>query len=215
MISDMTKESVSRIVESLIFSSEKPLSLVRIKEVLEDVEHNIITDAIEVLKQSYEHEKRSYVLEEVAGGYQFSTKPEYASFISKLYKKHQDKIRGSGLETLAIIVYKQPITKAEIEAIRGVNTDSVLKTLTEKELIKIKGRKEGPGRPLLYGTTDFFLRRFGLKDLKSLPPLREFCEQDLDYQKLQERIEKHTAKRGDSKKIDEVANEAEKTEKQD
>ena len=94
------------------------------------------------------------------------------------------------METLAIIVYRQPITKAEIEAIRGVNIDSVLKTLMDRNLVKIKGRRDAPGRPLLYGTTDEFLTRFGLKDLNTLPPLKEFCESDLDFEKYKQELDK-------------------------
>ncbi len=185
----MTAQHIEKIIESLLFSSEKPLSLEKIKEVLDDVDEDSIKNAISKLSEYYKSQDRSFRIAEVAGGYQFVTKSDYGIWISKLYKKPQDKLRGPSLETLAIIVYKQPITKAEIEAIRGVNVDSVLKTLMEKNFIKIRGRRESPGRPLLYGTTSDFLERFGLNDLSSLPVLKEFHESDLEYEKHKKRGE--------------------------
>lgn len=184
----MVEKNIEKIVESLLFSTDKPLPLARIKEVLEDLDVNVIKEAIDQLKTYYFSLDRSFELIEIAGGYQLVTKSEYATWLAKLYKKAQDKIRDASMETLAIIVYKQPITKAEMEAIRGVNVDGVVKTLLDKNLIKIKGRKDVPGRPLVYGTTDEFLIRFGLKDLNSLPPLKEFTEHDLDFIKDDEEI---------------------------
>ncbi|NQT22697.1 MAG: SMC-Scp complex subunit ScpB [Candidatus Omnitrophica bacterium] len=181
----MVDKNIEKIIEALLFSSEKSLPLDKIVEILGGVEQDSIKEAVSGLNEYYKSEDRSFHVEEIAGGYQLVTKPEYGVWLNKLYKKPQDKLRGPSLETLAIIVYRQPITKSEIEAIRGVNVDSVLKTLIEKNLIKIRGRKDSPGRPLLYGTTEDFLQRFGLNDLKSLPPLKEFCESDLDYEKKQ------------------------------
>jgi len=172
--------NIEKVIEALLFSSDKPLPLNKIKEAL-GMDAGVIKDALKKLEEYYDREARSFRLAEIAGGYQIVTRAEYGVWINKLQKKGADKIRGASMETLAIIVYKQPITKNEIEAIRGVNVDGVIKTLMEKNLIKIKGRKEAPGRPIIYGTTDEFLLRFGLKDLNSLPPLREFTEKDLDY----------------------------------
>ena len=177
----MVEKNIEKIVEALIFSSDKPISIGKMKDVLEDVDIESIKQGIIQIKDYYTVQDRSFELKEIAEGYQFVTKSEFATWLAKLYKKHHDKIRGATMETLAIIVYKQPITKAEIEAIRGVNVDGVVKTLLEKDLIKIKGRKEVAGRPLIYGTTEEFLIRFGLKDLDSLPPLKEFTEKDLDF----------------------------------
>ncbi|MDD5440177.1 MAG: SMC-Scp complex subunit ScpB [Candidatus Omnitrophica bacterium] len=177
----MSDINIEKAIEALIFSSDKPLPITKIKEALGTTDLETIKGTLANLRNYYAAQDRSFELQEIAGGYQFVTKPDYCLWISKLYKKQQDKIRGASMETLAIIVYKQPITKAEIESVRGVNVDGVLKTLLEKNLIKIKGRREAPGRPLLYGTTDEFLMRFGLKDLNSLPPLKEFTEQDLDF----------------------------------
>jgi len=176
----MSEQNLEKVLEALLFASDKPLTMPKLKDAL-GVDADTIRNALEQLKQYYIAADRSIELKEIAEGYQIGTKPDYSVWISKLYKKIQDKIRGASMETLAIIVYKQPITKAEIEAIRGVDSDGVIKTLMEKSLVRIKGRKDAPGRPLLYGTTDEFLIRFGLKDLHSLPPLKEFTEKDIDF----------------------------------
>ena len=199
----MADQNIEKILEALLFSSDRPLPVDRLKVAMagvEGVDVDLIKNALNNLKDYYNSQDRSFELVEIAGGYQIATKPDYNIWISKLYKKSQDKLRGPSMETLAIIVYKQPITKGEIEAIRGVDSDGVVKTLLEKNLVKIKGRKEVPGRPILYGTTDEFLMRFGLKDLKSLPSLREFTEQDLDYSKIQERLnaDMNSAKKGEN-----------------
>jgi segregation and condensation protein B len=176
----MAEHNLELAVEALLFASDRPLSISKIKDAL-DLDQDQVKESLEQIKTYYENNNRSFQIIEIGGGYQLVTKPDFSVWVAKLYKKAQDKIRGASMETLAIIVYKQPITKAEIEAIRGVNTDGVIKTLLEKNLIKIKGRKDAPGRPLLFGTTEEFLIRFGLKDLNSLPPLKEFTEQDLEY----------------------------------
>jgi len=177
----MVEKSFENAVEALLFVTDKPLSVDKLSEVMDDADKSLVKEAVESIKTHYASSDRSFELAEIAGGYQFVTKKEYSVWIAKLHKKAADKIRGASMETLAIIVYKQPITKAEIEAIRGVNSDGVVKTLMEKNLVRIKGRKDAPGRPLLYGTTNEFLVRFGLKDINSLPPLREFTEKDIDF----------------------------------
>jgi segregation and condensation protein B len=111
------------------------------------------------------------------------TDPVYSKWISALYKRGPDRLTGPGLETLAIIAYRQPIARTDIEAIRGVNVDGVLSTLEGRGLIRTRGRAEGPGRPILYGTTSEFLQHFGLKSLEELPKLKEFSESDLDFVK--------------------------------
>lgn len=185
----MSDKTIGKVIEALLFSSPKPLPLDKIKDVMENVDADSIKKEISDLNEYYKREDRSFHIEEVGGGYRLVTKPDYAGWLNKLYKKPPDKLKWPTLETLAIIVYKQPITKSEIERIRGVNVDSVLKTLIEKNLIKIRGRKDSPGRPLLYGTTDHFLDRFGLKDLNSLPPLKEFYQTDLEYEKPRQESE--------------------------
>ncbi|MFH1790660.1 MAG: SMC-Scp complex subunit ScpB [Candidatus Omnitrophota bacterium] len=179
----MAEKHIEHIVEALLFSSGKPLEVARIVSVLDGVDADTVREALAQLGDYYNSQERSFHLAEIAGGYQIVTRAQYGVWINKLFKRGGDKIRGASMETLAIIVYKQPITRTEIEAIRGVNVDGPVKTLLDKNLIKVKGRKDAPGRPLLYGTTDEFLMRFGLKDLKSLPPLREFTEKDLDFGK--------------------------------
>jgi segregation and condensation protein B len=111
------------------------------------------------------------------------TKPEFAPWIGKLFRREEPRLSTPSLETLAIIAYKQPITRSEIEKIRGVNVEGVLKTLLDKDLIRVKGRKDAPGRPITYGTTEEFLKRFGLNDLKQLPSLRDFTEHELEFER--------------------------------
>lgn len=172
----MTHESsqdLRYIIESLIFVSEGPLSYEKIKKLLPDFETELIRKAISELIEEYETSKNSFCIREIAGGYQFRTKNEYKKWISLLIAPPQTKISKAALETLAIIAYKQPIIRSEIEHIRGVDSGGVLRILLEKNLVKILGRKEIPGRPLIYVTTKQFLETFGLKDLKSLPTPKE------------------------------------------
>lgn len=175
-----------RIIEALLFVSEKPLSIEGLKEALGEPEERRIKEVIDELRQDYIKAERSFGIVELAGGYQIITNPEFAPWISKLFKQDESRISAPSLETLAIIAYRQPITRSEIEKIRGVNVEGVLKTLLDKNLIKIKGRKDAPGRPITYGTTETFLERFGLKGLAELPKLHDFTEHDLDFEKSNE-----------------------------
>ncbi|MBI4435887.1 MAG: SMC-Scp complex subunit ScpB [Candidatus Omnitrophica bacterium] len=171
-------EHAQSIIEALLFVSESPVSAEQIGMVLEDLEPSEIRSLIEALKKDYEGSKRSLVIQEVAGGYQMTTNPLYAPWLRKFLKKTRgEKLSGPSLETLAIVAYKQPVTRQEIEFIRGVNVEGVLKSLLEKRLIRIAGRKEIIGRPLLYGTSREFLEYFGLNSLEELPPLEEFVQQ--------------------------------------
>ncbi len=141
------------------------------------IELPVIHEAVELLNASYETNNRAFRLIEIAGGYQFSTRPEYSDYVARLFKeKSRRRLSGAALESLAIIAYKQPITKNDIENIRGVNCDEVLKSLLEKNLVTIIGRAESVGRPLLYGTTVDFLRHFGLPRIQDLPRPREIDE---------------------------------------
>ena len=140
------------------------------------------------LPEEYSAPERAFNIAEIAGRYHIVTKPEYLPWISNLYQKQVDRLTGPSLETLAIIAYRQPITRGEIEGIRGVNVGGVIKTLMDKELIRVRGRKDVIGRPLMYGTTEKFLEIFGLNSLDDLPILREFSEEDLEYVKSQEQI---------------------------
>lgn len=173
----MGKELIKQIIEALLFVSEKPLTVVQIKEVLEELDAQAIKSVIAQLQDEYKSSGRSFTIIEVAGGYQISTDPKFAPWLSKLYSKSRaEKLSRPSLETLAIVAYRQPITRLEIEDIRGVNVDGVLNTLLGRCLVRITGRKQVPGRPFLYGTTREFLELFGLQSLADLPKLEEFGE---------------------------------------
>jgi segregation and condensation protein B len=167
-------------LEALIFVSNKPLLLEDIKKVFTNLQTSEIRDMIETLKKEYEERSSGIRIIEIAGGFQMATAPESATTIKEFYKiKHTEKLTGPSLEALAIIAYKQPVTRIDIEAVRGVNCDGVVKSLLEKNLIRIVGRKEVIGRPFVYGTTRFFLDYFGLKSLNELPKIEEFAQQDM------------------------------------
>jgi segregation and condensation protein B len=156
------------IIESLLFVSEVPLSLVKLKTILAMHTHGEIVQALEELRQEYADHEHGFFLSEVAQGYQFRTKPEYGEWIRKMKKIIPTRLSQASLETLAVIAYKQPI--------RGVEVGGILRLLLEKNLIKILGRKNVPGRPIIYGTTHKFLEFFSLKDISSLPTLEEMGE---------------------------------------
>jgi segregation and condensation protein B len=162
------------VIECLIFVSDIPISTAKIKEILEEIDEKTIRSIINELQLDYETQGRPLCIVEVAKGFRIETRPEYAAWIKKLFKsKMTHRLSKPALETLAIVSYRQPITKLEIESIRGVNVDGVLETLMERKLLKILGRKECIGRPLLYGTTREYLEYFGLKDLTELPKVEE------------------------------------------
>ena len=164
---------LKQIVESLIFVSDAPLSLDRICVLLEEHERGEIREALMALTADYRLRDGAIILAEVGGGYQFRTLPEYAEYLKRLTKSRPPKFSQSALETLAIVAYRQPITRAEVEYLRGVDCGGVLKSCLEKRLVRILGKKDVPGRPLIYGTTKEFLELFSLRDLASLPTLKE------------------------------------------
>lgn len=167
------RERLDRIIESLLFAAGAPVPLRRLVEVLSGASAREIKQAIERLRRDYEGCDRGIHLVAVAGGFQLRTAPENAEWVRALLRERPPRLGRAALETLAIIAYKQPVTRAEIEAIRGVDADSALGSLLDKRLIRIAGRKEAVGRPLLYVTAPEFLEVFGLKDLDDLPELRE------------------------------------------
>jgi len=186
----MTTDNLHRIIEALLFANDSPLSLDKIKEILEGTGKKEIRQAITDLQKSYDNSGSAIRVAELAGGYQLLTREEYATIVQKLYRgRGASRLTQRALETLAIIAYKQPITKQEMEAIRGVNVDGVVKTLLERNLIKIEGRQKAPGNPLLYGTTRFFLQYFGLDSLESLPKLKEIDELLKDDDKFLESLD--------------------------
>jgi segregation and condensation protein B len=164
-------------VEALLFISANPLSVDRLAGVFEEATKEQIEGQLQALVREYGDRSSGIMLAEVAGGYQFATRAEYASWIRKFKSvKLSSKLSKPALETLAIVAYKQPITRTEVETIRGVNIGGIMRNLMERRLVKIVGKKDIPGKPMMYGTTVEFLQYFGLKDLSALPTLKEFQE---------------------------------------
>lgn len=172
----MEREEIKSIVESLLFVADGPQSLQRFAEILDPVDKRILHDVLSEIQDELESQHRGIRLVEVAGGYQLRTAKANADWVKKFLGGRPARMSKATLETLAIIAYRQPITKAEVEAIRGVDVDGVLTTLLERSLIRAVGRKDVPGRPFLYGTTAEFLQLFNLKDLSHLPTLKEMEE---------------------------------------
>ena len=166
-------EEIKNIIESLLFVAEAPLTVDRFKTILELGDTNEIRHALKSLSDEYQARKGGFYLREVAGGYQICTRSEYTEWIKRLLQPNPPRLSKAALETLAIIAYKQPIIRSDIEHIRGVDSGGILRLLLERKLIRILGRKEIPGRPLIYATTKAFLQIFDLKDLKELPTLKE------------------------------------------
>ena len=178
----MPDEDLKKALESLLFITDRPLSAEQLGKLTGVKEPERVAALIAELKRELEEKGSAVQLLEVADGYQMATRPAYAGFVRRLFaEKMTMKLSTAAHETLSIIAYKQPLTRAEIEQIRGVEVIAALETLLEKRLIKVVGRKETVGRPLMYGTTMDFLRHFGLKSLQELPPLESFviAAQDL------------------------------------
>lgn len=169
-------ENLKNITESLLFVSEEPLSLDRLKKVLPFADREDLKNALNELKYEYESRGGGFYLREVAGGFQICIRKEYNEWVKLLLQPNPPKLSKASLETLAIIAYKQPIIRSDIEHIRGVDCGGVLRMLLERNLIRVLGRKEIPGRPLIYATTKKFLEVFDLKDLKDLPTPKEIEE---------------------------------------
>jgi len=172
----MEREDIKSIIESLLFVADGPQTLQRFGEVLEGVDKETVQAVLNELQAECETQRRGVRLVEVAGGYQLRTAKVNADWVKKFLGGRPARMGKATLETLAIIAYRQPITKAEIEAIRGVDVDGVIATLLERNLIRAVARKDVPGRPFLYGTTPEFLQLFNLKDLTHLPTLKEMDE---------------------------------------
>jgi segregation and condensation protein B len=181
--------SLTQVIEALLFSAQKPLSVPEIATAIKGAEADLANDtpnefrrvknaeiaaALEELKVEYIQQNRAFQLVEKAEGWQLATDPTFANWVRQLFPVPKPaRLSAPALETLAIIAYRQPITRADVEAVRGVNIDGVLQTLMERGLVKIAGRAEIPGRPLLYETTQFFLDHFGLRNLDELPNAEE------------------------------------------
>lgn len=194
MFAKKQEDNIMAVIESLLFAYEKPLTVDQIKKVLDNLDAAQVRKTIEKLMAEYEANSRGMRIVEIAGGYKMISAPQFSAFLRKLFKGPQnaEKLSGPSMETLAIIAYKQPISKMEIEALRKVNADGVVQTLVEKNLVRVTGRKDAPGRPKVYGTSREFLEYFGLKSLDDLPKLEHF---PLSPEKQREILEKfETAK---------------------
>ena len=184
--------TLSRVIEALLFSAQKPLSIREITTAIKTADDELspnefsrvreaeVAAALEQLKIDYVEQHRAFQLVEKAEGWQLATDTQYAQWVRQLFPAAKPaRLSAPALETLAIIAYRQPITRADVEAVRGVNIDGVLQTLMERGLVKISGRAEIPGRPLLYETTQFFLDHFGLRNLEELPNVEELRKRNL------------------------------------
>jgi segregation and condensation protein B len=177
---------ILEVIEALLFATDEPMSARQLLDLLnylddperpERMDQDMILRAIEFLNHEFEGSHRAFRIVKVAGGFQFATLPKHGVWLGRMVKERSKrKLSVSALESLAVIAYKQPVTKPELEAIRGVNADYVLHSLLERNLVAIVGRAATPGRPLLYGTTKEFLKHFGLNDLAELPKPREIDE---------------------------------------
>ncbi len=163
-----------RELEALLFATDQPLSVARLAGYFPGVERNALKNMIEELRAEYDRDEHAFTVVEFGGGYSIATRPEFAPVVKKLYRgRRKLRLSKAALEVLSIIAYKQPVTRLEIEEIRGIQASGVLGTLMERELVEIVGRAEGLGSPLLYGTTSTFLEYLGLRSLKELPRLSE------------------------------------------
>jgi len=171
------KTGLEELIESLIFVSLEPLSLEKIKSIIQEFPEKEIEKAIKNLLESYVSNERGIQIIQSAGGYLFSTKPEFDPWIKRLLREEKKtKLSSAAIETLSVVAYHQPITLSEISSLRGADSTHTLKGLLQKRLVKIVGRKKSPGKPLIYRTTDKFLTHFGLNNLKDLPSQEEILK---------------------------------------
>jgi segregation and condensation protein B len=169
-------DDTKNIVESLLFVAEEPLTIERLTKIITGAPAGQIRQALEELEAEYATRQGGFFLNQVAGGYQFRTRPEHMEWIKRLLQPKPLHLSKAALETLAIIAYKQPVIRSDIEYIRGVDCGGVLRVLLERKFIRVLGRRELPGRPLIYATTKHFLEIFGLKNLEDLPTPKEIEE---------------------------------------
>jgi segregation and condensation protein B len=169
-------DDLKNIIESLLFVADEPLTVDRFKKIITGAESREVRDALEELTADYETRQGGFYLGEVAGGYQIRSRPEYKEWIKRMLQPKPLRLSKAALETLAIIAYKQPVIRSDVEHIRGVDCGGVLRVLLERKFIRVLGRREIPGRPLIYATTKRFLEVFDLKNLKDLPTPKEIEE---------------------------------------
>ena len=183
----MEDQELKSAIEAVLFIAGNPLSMDRLKGLFEEASPEQIEAQLAALRHDYDDRGAGIMLAEIASGHQIVTRPEYAAWLRKFRSvKVSAKLSKPALETLAIVAYKQPITRAEAEAIRGVNIGGIMRNLMERRLVKIVGKKDVPGKPMLYGTTPEFLQYFGLRDLSALPTLKEFQELEAGEEIMEE-----------------------------
>lgn len=187
------------IIEALLIATDVPLSIERLAGIL-NYPGEEVRKCLEILNQEYRETGRAFEIKEVAGGFQIYTLPKYADFVGKL-KQRKEKLSKAALETLAVIAYHQPITRAEIERARGVDSSYILESLLQKGLIKTFGRLPTPGRPIRYGTTNEFLRYFGIRDLSELPKEDDFAQPAIETAQSQQPLPTETPKRDEEDNI--------------
>ena len=181
-------ENIKAIIEALILAADAPLAVDKICTILDEADKTEVKNALDKLIEEYNERQSGIGLQEIAGGFQFRTRPELSSWVKKLKGIKPASLSPAAMETLAIVAYRQPIVKMEIESIRGVDVSAPLRGLLDKKLIRILGRKDVPGKPIIYGTTKKFLEVFNLKDLSELPTLRELKELNQQQEPVQEII---------------------------
>ena len=169
----MDRNEQRRIIEALVLAAPEAISSSRLAEIVPGCKPGDVKDLLNELNTEYSEQDRAFEIWEVAGGYQIRTRAEFSGYLQQLQKQRPLRLSRAALDTLSIVAYKQPVTRAEVDDIRGVDTGAVLKGLLDRRLIRIAGQREVPGRPMLYGTTRRFLEVFGLDSLKELPSLRE------------------------------------------
>ena len=176
----LTGDDYKKIIENLLFITDRPLTLAKLSQVAQVNDIALTGELVRLLQQEYAQTNRAIAIVEIGGGFQMATKPEYGRWVRQLFnEKSSTKLSNAALETLAIIAYKQPITRAEIESIRGVDIVAPLEKIMERGLVRIVGKKDIPGKPLVYGTTEEFLRLFGLNSLSQLPELKTFAVKEV------------------------------------
>ena len=169
-------DDIKNIIESLLFVADEPLTIDRLKKIISGAESRELREVLEELAADYETRQGGFFLKQVAGGYQIRTRPEYMEWIKRLLQPKPLRLSKAALETLAIIAYKQPVIRSEVEHIRGVDCGGILRVLLERKFVRVLGRKDIPGRPLIYATTKRFLEVFDLKNLRDLPTPKEIEE---------------------------------------
>lgn len=172
----MDRDAKRRLVEALVLASPEPISAARLAELVPHGKPGLVTELVRELNEFYEKHERAFEIWEVAGGFQLRTRQDLASYVQPLHELRPARLSRAALETLAIVAYRQPVTRAEIEHVRGVDVGPILRGLVERKLVRIAGHRDVPGRPILYATTRRFLEVFGLPTLRDLPTLREMEE---------------------------------------